>query len=302
MLGICPIAPPLGWGRQKPPPGVLPDRSHTLAHGLRFFVPLNEAAGALVNDAAGGRAGKIINAEAPDWRTRRGWLTLDGTDDYIRFPPLGVYKPTKPLSTVTRLVLPVSPPANRYLWTLNSSAGTFAIVNCTIGSGRAFSFGWSGDSSIYRASTNAIPLNTPSTVATTYDGSSLYTGIRLFLNGQECPYTYTPTGSNLYAAVGALALGGRADGYSPLNCIYEWFGLWDRVLSSDEIRRLHHEGPWQMFEAELLSACGPDVLGPYLTSAGDVALTGAAAGQPFVAGAACGEHFLAGANVGCTHA
>jgi len=302
MRGVCLIAPLLGWGRQKPPPGVLLDRGHPLAKGLRFFVPFNEATGSAVNDAVGGKTGKIINSTWPDWQSRRGRLTFDGVDDRVDFPPK-VLLPSKPMSVAVKLVLAALPSAYAWVWTVHRADDTSYAVNLHVDDKGRLKLSWAGIAATTRGTTLQMSSNRFYTAVITWNGSGLYTGIRIFVDGKEYSYRAENTGSALYSADGRWSLGNRCfDNTYPFNGALEWLGWWDRVLSPDEIRRLHYEGPWQMFEAELLSACGPNVLGPYLTSAGDAALTGAAAGQPFAAGAACGEHFLAGANVGCTHA
>ena len=51
MFGTCPIAPPGGWGAQKPMCGVQIDRARPLSRWLARL-PFNEGSGSRVNDAA----------------------------------------------------------------------------------------------------------------------------------------------------------------------------------------------------------------------------------------------------------
>lgn len=55
MKGNCPIAPPGGWGSQKPPAGVGIDRSHPRAIGLAACIAAQEGAGSTTADSIGNR-------------------------------------------------------------------------------------------------------------------------------------------------------------------------------------------------------------------------------------------------------
>ena len=61
MLKSLLIAPPGGWGLQKPPLGVCLARSHPLSRGLAAGYIFNDASGAGATDFTGGSPAKIAN-------------------------------------------------------------------------------------------------------------------------------------------------------------------------------------------------------------------------------------------------
>jgi len=83
-LAECPIAPPLGWGSQKPPVGAHINRSHPLANGLLSYFAFNEASGLGMMDAMSQKSAAIVGGK---WRggKRGAEVLLNGTSDYVDY-------------------------------------------------------------------------------------------------------------------------------------------------------------------------------------------------------------------------
>jgi hypothetical protein len=85
-LSLNLIAPPGGWGLQKPPPGVGIDRTHPLGKSLWAYWAFNSGAGKTLADAGGFARHALI--VGPQWvSTDRGpALDFNGTAGYAELP------------------------------------------------------------------------------------------------------------------------------------------------------------------------------------------------------------------------
>ena len=88
MLNSLLIAPPGGWGLQKPPLGVPIDRSHPLSRGLAAGYIFNDASGAGATDFTGGSPAKIANGSWAATASRNGSLVQRQQYERLHRPPL----------------------------------------------------------------------------------------------------------------------------------------------------------------------------------------------------------------------
>jgi hypothetical protein len=301
MFSSCSIAPPFGWGSQKPPAGVGIDRSHPLARELRFFTAFNEAAGSRVNDLASGNPGSVENAATTNsWKTRPGWFTFDGVDDRLDFP--SVADPGTLQQTIAaRIVLNAAPSSIQTVWAANSpyTSGIGAGLG-VINPGRLYFTAPFATTPLQYWSSATLAPGVPYAVVATWDGVEDMSGVALYINGVRSLMSdfVDPPEDSYMPSNGLWSLGNTVDSSCPFDGSIGWAGWWNRILTPDEIRRLYVE-PFCIFEnGTPWSNDGPAVLGPYRTADAQPTGAGAVAGNDFRAGATVGQDWHCGTITG----
>src|SRR3989344_5403701 len=99
-----------------------------------------------------------------------------------------------------------------------------------------------GGTDIDRATTNnAIALNQWNHVVATWDGTSLGSGIHIYVNGTEATYQRTLNGGTKTTdAASNLVIGGRDDGGVTFDGTIDEVGLWNKVLTPSEVTALNN--------------------------------------------------------------
>jgi len=224
----------VGW--QKPFRGTQLNRTHPLARGLKVCILLNELDGDIVYDYARNKI-LTINSTA-DWEGNT--LNLATTSDYII---LGDHDELYPdgIMTITTKARVI---ANANAWLFADSASAYQ------GGARRY---YSNDQlRLYGKVSNTTSTNTMDAYniseISDLDNLHIYTieyggssGSRLYVDGAL--KGAVTDGPHYMCNPANLLLGGLTN--AP-NSKYEFFMLWNRKLTSDEITLLHRE-PYCMF-------------------------------------------------------
>jgi len=232
------IAPPGGWGLQKPPCGIGIDRSHSLTRELVALWPLNEGSGTIVNDVAGGRTGRNTNPFVT-WQPGNAGVGLRGvsgsSSGCIAFLPLWTSGTTFSLAVLAKA---------------ESSAGVYqALVEDNTANGFGL-YLYAGKMRWYESSGN---YDSQSAVAGVNKwclyGFSAQNGAGVFwFNGKSwgtatvVSHTYTRLLSDPYSET----LFGSSS----------FVGIWSRALRADEWQNLS-DRPFDMFATGLPLGVSP---------------------------------------------
>jgi hypothetical protein len=200
------------------------------AGGLVAAYGFEETTGTGVTDSSGrGNAGTLVGGtgRSATGRIGRG-LTFDGVNDYVNVPDANSLdlttgmtleawvNPTALGATWRTLILKESPGYFRYaLYAHNGANGP---------SGHVFT---TGDLDAIAAS--ALPLNTWTHLATTYDGAT----VRLFVNGTQVATRAAP--GTMAASTNPLKIGGNAIWAEWFRGAIDEVRVYDRALSATEI-------------------------------------------------------------------
>ncbi|MCE5301841.1 MAG: LamG domain-containing protein [Planctomycetaceae bacterium] len=256
----CPMAPPGGWGSQKPPAGVPIDASHPLANGLVGFLALNEGAGTTAADATGLRAPAKMypTASPPTWNGAA--LRFDGSahSRYVALSNAGWPK----LVGAFAMTVKIRPTE----WSASSHEGVYGGNGLGTGDGFAMTRSYSTDEIWFdqysaadvrtytRISASYVPAKTWTTV--TYQWSGPGNRANAWVNGIQRGVSYTMIGgipTDVGWGTAPLTLGASRLSYYYFNGDIEFAALHNRALSDDEIRRLHAD-PYSLFASAPSSA------------------------------------------------
>jgi len=235
---------------QKPPLGAGIDWDHPLSAGLVRCWVLNEGAGMLTRDLAGGSGNRltVFTAAASGWKPRTAGtaLAFDGANDYV---DCGSSMPSLQDSTVFAQIQTTTIAATAVVIGRGLTSGdhTHALV---ISSGKATYQSASGI--MFQPAdgvTGIISVNDGKvhTIAGTFDGTLLAVHVDGYLDASKNKTTY-PTKNITNTVLGNLI------GYSVyfsgfISAVYAY----DRALPQDQLRWLHAE-PYAMIRpAELPS-------------------------------------------------
>lgn len=240
MLSITPytLKPPLGSA-------ILDPTASPLSKGLVFFAPVNEGAGTITNDVAGGLA-MAITATAP-------WTTGSMTGLACSSNGRGAFSALS--SALSRLTMPCTLVlALRNLGTQNFTPILGGMASSAQNAtGPAFILGaaLAVDLCYTTAGTNVSAGYTLSKGVDTVLGASLTTSTQnVYVTAQgQTVNTLSATNAASLTSWGAgarVSLGDYTGVSRNSNCLIYWMAIWNRALSSFEHASIA-QYPWQVF-------------------------------------------------------
>jgi hypothetical protein len=198
--------------------------------GLVAAYGFEETSGTAITDSSGrGNAGTLVGGTGRSAAGRIGrGLTFDGVNDYVNVPDAN----SLDLTTGMTLEAWVNPTALGPIWRtliIKESPGYFRYAlyahNGANGpSGHVFT-----NSDLDAIASSALPLNTWTHLATTYDGAT----VRLFVNGTQVATRAAP--GAMAASTNALKIGGNAVWAEWFRGAIDEVRVYDRPLTAAEI-------------------------------------------------------------------
>ncbi|MEN6450366.1 MAG: LamG-like jellyroll fold domain-containing protein [Thermoguttaceae bacterium] len=237
------IAPPEGWGSQKPSAGTPIDCGHCLARSLEWFLPLSDGSGTLCQDASGrGRPGAFVDGVR--WATTSSGIVAATTlsTNYIRGPAINVgsglsccarvfqsQRSSGDAGVISKFYL-----GGKYSWrlTIGPDGRLMAYLSATGGSG------YSASSSYF------LPLSTWTTLGLAWNASG---AAKLYVNGKAV-WSSTSAPTSLYASSQPIWLAMNYDllaayafaGY------FDFAAVWSRTLGDAEFAQIA-DRPFHLF-------------------------------------------------------
>lgn len=236
----------LVYATQKPPLGTPINPSHPLSVGLVAQSLLNEGGGIKVREAVKGLFPGTITGTGSSW-SRGGWFS-GASSAYLDYGnQAGLYL-ANAFTIYIRFTRTAAYASNSFIagdYTAAGSVSNYALrISATT---HLFNFWWENpNSQIYNTVSNvAVPLNTVSTLAATWDGGTRFVyilsqGVRDVSSPNSNPQTHTDVGQNFAIGNAGSFVGTGAQG------LYDCWGMYNRPLSLAELQRLHAE-PYAMY-------------------------------------------------------
>jgi hypothetical protein len=243
MLGNCPIAPPGGWGSQRPPLGVGIEWGHPLACGLRAaWFPILGATGGCIQDVTGcySPSSNLASWAMTGIGPALHWVSGDGKAITLPVLPFGQ---TGTLIATFRFT---NFSTNGMVLNQNNDAANILQLASYYQPGNTFYFGWYAGNSEYRVTGTpayfGIAAGVFCTVAMSWNVATKTT--RVYVNGVQkgsrtnALVIYSPTSGPTLSINTSFSLSGDV-------ARLLWY---DRELSSVDIQELY-ASPYCMFES-----------------------------------------------------
>ncbi len=232
--------------------------SQSISTGLLGHWKLDEGSGTTASDSSGnGYHGTLVNG--PSWVDGRfeKALSFDGVDDYVDGGQVLDFERTDPFSVS--------------VWFKKSQSGHFdGLVSRMDATGPNYR-GWllsiPGDdivrfqlrstetSAMQVSTTQTVPVGVWTHITVTYDGSSLASGVEIYINGVKQGLTVEQdnlAGSTLAGSTADFNIGARDDGVGSAKGDIDEVRVYDRALGSDEVEALYN----QYYETYAYNALG----------------------------------------------
>jgi hypothetical protein len=230
-----------GWA-SKPPQGTPLDRTHGLVQGLVTFGALNEGSGNNVYDSVNGF--KLVNAGGT-WAGsyKGGGLNFNTTTSIAMMTSQPIQKLQYPITIACG-------------WNQTVAAANGCMICCSINntlsspySSAAFqvasgvlTVGFQAGAAVWTLINGvAVPLGENTASASIGNGS-----VTIFQNGKLQSTTAETLSAITYTTTSEIAIGLFPAIANLLGGTVEWFGLWNRVLSTSEHLSIANN-PWQIF-------------------------------------------------------
>jgi hypothetical protein len=220
-----------------------------LVDGLVSYWKLDETSGSTAYDSLGVNNGTIYGA-IPTTGKINGAYNFDGVNDYINSGSDSSLD-NLPAITLSAWIYPITEGEGGLGYILEKSGGDtsgFRFRTQNVGGSQpreiAFRVDYSTTDMYRYSNNNMINLNEWNYVVVTWDGSSSYSNIHIYVNGEEVTYRLNSdgVGTRVSDSSNSLIIGNSADTSSTFKGSIDEVGIWNRALSSDEIIKLYNEG------------------------------------------------------------
>ncbi len=234
-----------GYGTLPPPVGKTINRSHSLAQGLLFVVPINEGGGLQAMEYSSNTSGTSAAAYS---RTSRGNATTIGTGR-ITFPtgfPRNIGTTvTSPFTVSCWIYRNNNNNSNLFGW--GSAFGWYCNANA-VGIGTLNFDYYNGGYTRAALAAGTIATNTWYHIVCVRDGLNSTTSNKIYVNGVDMTVasnSSSPTTFNTAVQTFSIASRGSAGGIFGGNI--NNFMMWNRALTINEIKTLYRN-PYCMYK------------------------------------------------------
>ena len=206
-------------------------------NSLAGFWKMNEISGDIIDYSGNGNDGSVTGASYGADGKFGDAMSFDGIGDYINFENINSFERTDNFSYSFWMNTDSS--TNNLFIMAKTPWGVFHGMEAFISNGKLYMYLIGASEQIYARSTNVVTTGNWIHITITYDGSSLPSGIKIYLNGVE---ESVPSGGSLTTSIvnsNNFQISGRAGNHNCFDGLIDDFLVFDRALSTEEISALY---------------------------------------------------------------